>query len=160
MLFVSYRWRINLQDGCPNLRRYAVLFLFHLSALTLSTFPRFKLKLKGSNSSTCDPPSMSALAGIIIHALLFCSTDTQDLGSSSALRTQSNRRSSSCTSASSLVTCCLSAFFPSPNATQKVKSVLKTLSTDGPKENLRKFTSFRTRCMLYFLHILSPACLG
>ncbi|EPQ59590.1 Zn-dependent exopeptidase [Gloeophyllum trabeum ATCC 11539] len=35
--------------------------------------------------------------------------------------------------------------FPSPNATEQVKAVLKTLSTAGPKENLAKFTSFRTR---------------
>jgi leucyl aminopeptidase len=35
--------------------------------------------------------------------------------------------------------------FPTPNATETVKSVLKNLSTDGPQENLRKFTSFRTR---------------
>ncbi|KAG9219152.1 hypothetical protein CCMSSC00406_0001562 [Pleurotus cornucopiae] len=35
--------------------------------------------------------------------------------------------------------------FPSPNATKKVESVLKTLSTEGPKSNLEKFTSFRTR---------------
>ncbi|KIY49546.1 peptidase [Fistulina hepatica ATCC 64428] len=36
--------------------------------------------------------------------------------------------------------------FPSPNSTL-VKPVLKTLSTKGPRENLKKFTSFRTRCM-------------
>ncbi|KAF8826560.1 hypothetical protein HHX47_DHR5000377 [Lentinula edodes] len=35
--------------------------------------------------------------------------------------------------------------FPSPNATEKVTPILKTLSTQGPKENLEKFTSFRTR---------------
>ena len=35
--------------------------------------------------------------------------------------------------------------FGSPNATELVKPVLKTLSTDGPKANLEKFTSFRTR---------------
>jgi len=28
----------------------------------------------------------------------------------------------------------------------KVKSVIATLSVDGPKANLEKFTSFRTRC--------------
>jgi len=55
------------------------------------------------------------------------STDTQDLGSSAHLRL-ANKPS-----------------FPSPNATDKVKSVLKTLSSSGPKENLQKFTSFRTR---------------
>ncbi|KAJ3741353.1 peptidase [Lentinula detonsa] len=35
--------------------------------------------------------------------------------------------------------------FPPPNATEKVIPILKTLSTQGPKENLEKFTSFRTR---------------
>src|SRR5262245_6913084 len=39
------------------------------------------------------------------------------------------------------------ATFPSPNATDQVKSVLKTLSTKGPQENLKKFSSFRTRRM-------------
>jgi len=28
----------------------------------------------------------------------------------------------------------------------KVKSVIRTLSVDGPKANLKKFTSYRTRC--------------
>lgn len=44
------------------------------------------------------------------------------------------------------------ASFPSPNATEKVEPVLKTLSTEGPKQNLEKFSSFRTRCIP--LHIL------
>ncbi|KAE9410263.1 peptidase [Gymnopus androsaceus JB14] len=35
--------------------------------------------------------------------------------------------------------------FPSPNATEKVTPILESLSTKGPKENLEKFTSFRTR---------------
>jgi leucyl aminopeptidase len=54
-------------------------------------------------------------------------TDTQDLGSLAHLRLNNNPS------------------FPTPNATETVKSVLKHLSTDGPQENLRKFTSFRTR---------------
>jgi len=54
-------------------------------------------------------------------------TETQDLGSFAHLRL--TRKPS----------------FPSPNATDKVKPVLKTLSSEGPKENLHKFTSFRTR---------------
>jgi len=37
------------------------------------------------------------------------------------------------------------ASFPSPNATEKVRPILKTLSTKGPRENLEKFSSFRTR---------------
>ncbi|KAF6762881.1 peptidase [Ephemerocybe angulata] len=35
--------------------------------------------------------------------------------------------------------------FPSPNATELVEPILKTLSTKGPEENLRKFSGFRTR---------------
>ncbi|QRV91497.1 Peptidase family M28 protein [Ceratobasidium sp. AG-Ba] len=35
--------------------------------------------------------------------------------------------------------------YGSPNATELVKPVLETLSSDGPKANLEKFTSFRTR---------------
>nr|GAT53964.1 peptidase [Mycena chlorophos] len=52
-------------------------------------------------------------------------TDTPHLGSSAQLRIQS--------------------VFPEPNATEKVLPILKTLSTKGPEENLRKFSSFRTR---------------
>ncbi|KIM90560.1 hypothetical protein PILCRDRAFT_187745 [Piloderma croceum F 1598] len=54
-------------------------------------------------------------------------TETQDLGSSASLRHQSKPA------------------FGSPNATDKVKPVLKTLSTAGPKSNLAKFSSFHTR---------------
>jgi len=35
--------------------------------------------------------------------------------------------------------------FPQPNATEFVRPILATLSTDGPREHLTKFTSFRTR---------------
>ncbi|ETW84302.1 Metallo peptidase M28 [Heterobasidion irregulare TC 32-1] len=35
--------------------------------------------------------------------------------------------------------------YPTPNATEQVKGVLRTLSTEGPKENLEKLSSFRTR---------------
>ncbi|KAF5369908.1 hypothetical protein D9758_001231 [Tetrapyrgos nigripes] len=35
--------------------------------------------------------------------------------------------------------------YPAPNSTEKVRPILKTLSSDGPKKNLEKFTSFRTR---------------
>ncbi|KAJ6629171.1 peptidase [Mycena sp. CBHHK59/15] len=52
-------------------------------------------------------------------------TDTRDLGSVPRLQDK--------------------ASFPSPNATEKVKPILKKLSTKGPEENLREFTSFRTR---------------
>ena len=35
--------------------------------------------------------------------------------------------------------------FPKPKAADKVKPILETLSTSGPRANLEKFTSFRTR---------------
>jgi len=35
--------------------------------------------------------------------------------------------------------------FPAPNATSQVESVIDKLSTEGPRANLEKFTSFRTR---------------
>lgn len=38
------------------------------------------------------------------------------------------------------------ASFPVPNATEIVKPILKNLSITGPEENLKKFSSFRTRC--------------
>jgi len=53
-------------------------------------------------------------------------TETRDLESYAQFRTQFS--------------------FPTkPNATDKVNPILKTLSTKGMKENLEKFTSFRTR---------------
>ncbi|KAJ6599242.1 peptidase [Mycena vulgaris] len=52
-------------------------------------------------------------------------TDTRDLGTVPRLQVK--------------------ASFPSPNATEKVKPILKTLSTKGPEENLKEFTNFRTR---------------
>ncbi|KIP12835.1 hypothetical protein PHLGIDRAFT_97545 [Phlebiopsis gigantea 11061_1 CR5-6] len=54
-------------------------------------------------------------------------TETQALGSSAHLRTLSQPS------------------YNKPNASELVKPVLKKLSTDGPKENLEHFTSFRTR---------------
>jgi len=53
-------------------------------------------------------------------------TDAEDLGSLAPMRTQR-------------------VVFPKPKASKAVKRVIKELSTDGPTENLRKFTSFRTR---------------
>ncbi|KAI0066049.1 peptidase [Artomyces pyxidatus] len=53
-------------------------------------------------------------------------TETQDLGSKAHLRPMTKA-------------------FPVLKSNKEVKSVLKNLSTTGPKENLQKFTSFRTR---------------
>lgn len=54
-------------------------------------------------------------------------TETQDLGFSARLKGS------------------LTPTYGSPNASDLVQPVLKTLSTDGPYENLKSFTSFRTR---------------
>ncbi|KAJ7068102.1 peptidase [Mycena amicta] len=93
-------------------------------------FPNFDLnalrlvQLEGQSA----PIFMTELEKIQAKArgvMFFDVTDTQDLGRSSRLRIHSS--------------------FPTPNATEKVIPILKTLSTKGPEENLRKFSSFRTR---------------
>ncbi|KAI0092790.1 peptidase [Irpex rosettiformis] len=53
-------------------------------------------------------------------------TDTLDLGASAHLRSSTQA-------------------YPSPNSTDLVKPVIKTLSQDGPRANLKEFTNFRTR---------------
>lgn len=40
------------------------------------------------------------------------------------------------------------ASYPTPNQTEIVKPILKALGTSGMKENLEKFTTFRTRCTI------------
>jgi len=77
-----------------------------------------------------EPIWMTELEKIQVKAQgikFFDITDAQDLGFSAHLRLQNKPT------------------FPLPNATDKVKPILKTLSTEGPKENLAKFSSFRTR---------------
>ncbi|KAF8232426.1 peptidase [Tricholoma matsutake] len=54
-------------------------------------------------------------------------TETRDLGASAHSRLLNNPS------------------FPIPNATEKVRPILKTLSMQGPRDNLEKFSSFRTR---------------
>ncbi|TFK76091.1 peptidase [Pluteus cervinus] len=54
-------------------------------------------------------------------------TDTQDLESLAQFRSQAK------------------VDFPQPSAMERVKPIIATLSTEGPKANLEKFTSFRTR---------------
>ncbi|KAF9008872.1 peptidase [Cyathus striatus] len=56
-------------------------------------------------------------------AKFFDITETQDLGSSHLSESA----------------------YPTPNTTERVLTVLKILSTKGPQENLKKFSSFRTR---------------
>ncbi|KAH7907010.1 hypothetical protein BJ138DRAFT_1070850 [Hygrophoropsis aurantiaca] len=77
-----------------------------------------------------DPMWMTELEKIQLKALgikFFDVTDAQDLGSNAALRAKST------------------PIYPALSAHEQVTSVIKTLSTDGPRANLEKFTSFRTR---------------
>ncbi|KAF4610436.1 hypothetical protein D9613_006927 [Agrocybe pediades] len=77
-----------------------------------------------------EPVWMTELEKINIKAQgvkFFDITDAQDLGLTASLRLNSKKS------------------FPKPNATEIVEPILRTLSTDGPKENLKKFSSFRTR---------------
>jgi len=94
-------------------------------------YPGFDLDLNARRLVQMEgkaPVWMTELEKIIAKAegvQFFDITDTQDLGFNAHLRHQST--------------------FPSLNATDQVKSVLKTLSTKGPEENLKKLSSFRTR---------------
>jgi len=97
----------------------------------LESFPGFSLDLSAQRlvEMQGQPPVwMSELEKIQAKQRgikFFDITDTRDLGTVPRLQAK--------------------ASFPSPNATEKVKPILKTLSTKGPEENLREFTSFRTR---------------
>ncbi|GLB33621.1 putative peptidase [Lyophyllum shimeji] len=99
----------------------------------MTSYPGFTLDLNARRLVEIEnqaPVWVSELEKIQMkaHGLKFFDiTDTQDLGSSAHLRLQ-NKPS-----------------FPSPNATEKVRPILRTLSTKGPRENLKKFSSFRTR---------------
>ncbi|KAJ7781427.1 peptidase [Mycena metata] len=99
--------------------------------LGLESFPGFSLDLTAQRlvEMQGQPPVwMSELEKIQAKQRgikFFDITDTRELGTVSRLQVK--------------------ASFPSPNATEKVKPILKTLSTKGPEENLREFTSFRTR---------------
>ncbi|KDR83532.1 hypothetical protein GALMADRAFT_235734 [Galerina marginata CBS 339.88] len=77
-----------------------------------------------------DPVWMSELEKIHMKAQgvkFFDITEAQELGSSVSLRLKEKHS------------------LPTPNATDIVEPILKTLSTTGPQENLKKFSSFRTR---------------
>ncbi|KAH8113382.1 Zn-dependent exopeptidase [Phellopilus nigrolimitatus] len=97
-------------------------------------YPGFNLNLEERRLVQLDssepPVEISELDKIQLKAQgvkFFDITETADLGSYAHLRTISQ------------------SSFPSPNATKQVKSVIKTLSTSGMTENLKTFTSFRTR---------------
>ncbi|KAI0045910.1 peptidase [Auriscalpium vulgare] len=74
-------------------------------------------------------------------------TDTQDLGSFAYLRAPTKGMSAA------RLACQLAlahfrlraSDFPKPSHSKQVKKVIKELSTAGPKANLQKFSSFRTR---------------
>lgn len=83
------------------------------------------------------------------RSYIIFSTDAQDLASGAQLRTKGRSRVELGTADGNLTSNLVT--FPSPNATEIVKPIIKTLSSDGPKENLAKFSSFRTRCKCYSL---------
>ncbi|KAJ7667820.1 peptidase [Mycena polygramma] len=93
-------------------------------------YPGFDLSAQRLVQLQGQPPVwMSELEKIQAKARgikFFDITDTRDLGTAPRLMQ-------------------VKASFPSPNATEKVKPILKTLSTKGPEENLKHFTSFRNR---------------
>jgi len=77
-----------------------------------------------------DPVWMTEIEKIHVKAQgfkFFDITEAQELGSLAHLRPKAELP------------------FPKPNATKTVRPILKTLSVKGPKENLQKFSSFRTR---------------
>ncbi|KAF8974389.1 peptidase [Flammula alnicola] len=98
-----------------------------------ATYPGFDLDLNALRLVQMEgkvPVWMSELEKIRAKALgvkFFDITEAQDLGFSASSRLQNK------------------SFFPTPNATETVRPILKTLSTKGPKKNLEKFSSFRTR---------------
>jgi len=99
----------------------------------MTSYPGFDLDLNAQRLVQLEgqePIWMTELEKIQAKAQgikFFDITDAQELGFTAGLRLQNK------------------ATFPSPNATEKVFPVLDTLSTEGPRENLEKFTSFRTR---------------
>jgi len=96
-----------------------------------TNFPGFDLdlnELRLVQLEGQDPVWMTELDKIQIKAQglrFFDITDAQDLAPSTSLRPK--------------------ATFPSPNATDIVFPILKTLSTKGPEEHLKHFSGFRTR---------------
>ncbi|KAI0079660.1 peptidase [Panus rudis PR-1116 ss-1] len=97
------------------------------------TYPGFSLDLSERRLVQLEgqePVWMTELDKINLRAQgiqFFDVTETPFLGASAPLRAV------------------IKSSFPSPNATDLVKPVLKKLSTDGPVRNLKEFTSFRTR---------------
>lgn len=104
-----------------------------LGAGLMTSYPGFTLDLNAQRLVKIEnqaPVWVSELEKIRMKAhgvKFFDITDTRALGTSTHLKLLNK------------------ASFPSPNATEKVRPILKTLSTKGPRENLEKFSSFRTR---------------
>ncbi|KAJ3514567.1 hypothetical protein NLJ89_g2305 [Agrocybe chaxingu] len=96
------------------------------------TYPGFDLDLNAHRLVQMEgqaPVWMTELEKIQAKAQglkFFDITEAQDLGSSTHLVLKQDS-------------------FPTPNATETVRPILKKLSAKGPRENLEKFSSFRTR---------------
>ncbi|KAH8834094.1 peptidase [Flagelloscypha sp. PMI_526] len=110
--------------------------IFELSQLqaTLETYPGFDLDLDSKRlvqfSNSEEPVWISEMDKIQYKAMglkFFDITDSQELGSLRHLKTQ------------------IKPSYHEPNATEKVVPVLKELNKENMEENLRKFSSYRTR---------------
>ncbi|KAL4241566.1 Peptide hydrolase [Abortiporus biennis] len=104
-----------------------------LNAAQQETYPGFDLdlnELRLVQREGQSPEWITELDKINLKAQginFFDITDTPSLGFSAHLRNT------------------LKPTFPAPNASAAVRQVIQELSTDGPLENLKKLTSFRTR---------------
>lgn len=89
------------------------------------------------------------------------STDAQDLGDSNENLTTQDGDPLNSRSLTSVLTSFVGipVVFGPLTHQSKVKSVIATLSVDGPKANLEKFTSFRTRCTYFPLSTFHPSIL-
>ncbi|PPQ77340.1 hypothetical protein CVT25_010922 [Psilocybe cyanescens] len=102
-------------------------------AQTPTSYPGFDLDLNARRLVQWEghePIWMTELQKIQLKSegiKFFDITDAQDLGASAALGLRPKPS------------------FPTPNATEIVKPILKTLSVSGPEENLKHFSSYRTR---------------
>jgi leucyl aminopeptidase len=83
------------------------------------------------------------------------STENSGLGSSAHLRLATKSKNTDQSVVRVVELAFFVALYPPLSAHEQVTKVIKTLSTEGPKANLQKFSSYRTRCRS-FVHSTSP----
>lgn len=108
---------------------------------------RFRLKPRDSTSSTCTHSLSFFQLECRFSILLFCVA--QKAVTLARLFTCVRRRNVSIPTSWlwGLWNLLSVASYPPLSAHAQVTKVIKTLSTEGPKANLEKFSGFRTRCM-------------